>query len=59
MAKAGLPIMNLSRVERSLEDIFLELTEDGEEAVQKTEEAAAQDTEVPQKEGGEENDSNL
>ena len=51
--------MSLSRVERSLEDIFLELTEDGEEAVQKTEEAAAQDTEVPQKEGGEENDSNL
>ena len=59
MAKAGLPIMSLSRVERSLEDIFLELTEDGEEAVQKTEEAAVQDTEVPQKEGGEENDSNL
>lgn len=59
MAKAGLPIMSLSRVERSLEDIFLELTEDGEEAVQKTEEAAVQDTEVPKKEGGEENDSNL
>lgn len=59
MAKAGLPIMSLSRVEHSLEDIFLELTEDGEEAVQKTEEAAVQDTEVPQKEGGEENDSNL
>ena len=59
MAKAGLPIMSLSRGERSLEDIFLELTEDGEEAVQKTEEAAVQDTEVPQKEGGEENDSNL
>ena len=59
MAKADLPIMSLSRVERSLEDIFLKLTEDGEETVQKTEEAAAQDTEVPQKEGGEENDSNL
>ena len=58
MAKADLPIMSLSRVERSLEDIFLELTEDGEETGQKSEEAAAQDTEVP-KEGGEENDSNL
>lgn len=58
MTKADLPIMSLSRVERSLEDIFLELTEGGDETVQETE-GASQDTETSEKEGGEGNDSNL
>lgn len=58
MTKADLPIMSLSRVERSLEDIFLELTEGGDETVQETE-GASQDTEMSEKEGGEGNDSNL
>lgn len=58
MTKANLPIMSLSRVERSLEDIFLELTEGGDETVQETE-GASQDTEMSEKEGGEGNDSNL
>ncbi len=37
LSGAGLPILSMNRVEKSLEDIFLQLTEDSEETENKTE----------------------
>lgn len=55
LAGAGMPILSMNRSEKSLEDIFLELTEaeDGEESAEKTEqEDEAEPAEAPEKEDG-------
>ena len=57
LAKAGLPIMKLNYVEKSLEDIFLELTEAGfalkmneEETTQESTEHSVEATEIQKEE---------
>lgn len=55
LAGAGMPILSMNRSEKSLEDIFLELTEaeEGEESAEKTEqEDEAGPAEAPEKEDG-------
>lgn len=50
LAGAGIPILSMKRLEKSLEDIFLELTEDNEEGKEEEEEELREDLDSEQDE---------